>query len=276
MATLARDLGPDELKQSVLELGGKPLHARLFASWVLERGLESFDQASDLPLELRRLLAERFSLEAATIAERVEDRDGTRKLLLGLRDGETIEMVMIPEGERNTLCVSSQVGCPVGCIFCASGLFGVRRNLGCAEIVEQFLLARGELGDRPLTNLVVMGLGEPMLNLANLLPALGMISNPRGLAFSPRRITVSTSGFPERIRELARSGRGYELAVSLHAADPDLRRKLVPTSTEDPEALVLAAMDYRRVTGREPSFEVVLLAGLNDGPEHARGLGRLL
>ena len=154
---------------------------------------------------------------------------------------------------------------------------GVRRNLRADEMVEQFALAREELGDaRRLTNLVVMGLGEPMLNLEALLEALARISDPDGFAFSPRRITISTSGYPERIRELAARGRGYELAISLHAADPELRRVLVPTAKHEPAELVDAALAYARVTGREPTFEYVLLEGSNDERVHADALLQLL
>lgn len=185
-------------------------------------------------------------------------------------------MVLIPEGERTTLCLSTQVGCPVACVFCASGLDGVRRNLTAAEIVEQFLLAREELGERPLTNLVAMGLGEPMLNLEALERAMAMVSEPEGLGFSPRRITISTSGHPDRVRRFAGRARPYNLAISLHAADADLRRRLVPTATASPRELVEAALHWFAATGREPTFEVVLLADENDAPAHARALVALL
>lgn len=276
MKRLARDLPPPGLEKLAIELGAESFQARALVEWVWQKGLRSFAEATNLPKSLRQALSESVELRAARIVERSRSGDGTCKLLLALRDDETIEIVLIPEGGRTTLCLSTQVGCPVGCIFCASGLAGVRRNLKAAEIVEQFVIARAELGGRALTNLVVMGLGEPMLNLAPLERALAALSDPGGFAFSARRITVSTSGYPDRIRQLAGGGRPYQLAVSLHAADPELRRQLVPTATAAPEELVHAAQDYRRKTGREPTFEIVLLRGINDGPEHARALARLL
>jgi 23S rRNA (adenine2503-C2)-methyltransferase len=176
-----------------------------------------------------------------------------------------------------TLCVSTQVGCPVACVFCASGLFGVRRNLLAGEIVEQVLLAQSLLGaDQRLTHLVVMGMGEPMLNLPALLPALERISDNDGIGFGARRITVSTSGYPQRIAEFARQPRSYNLAISLHAADDRVRKRLVPTATATVAELVEAARGYLERKGRQVTFEVVLLAEVNDQRRHATELVRAL
>jgi 23S rRNA (adenine2503-C2)-methyltransferase len=190
-------------------------------------------------------------------------------------------MVLIPDGERTTLCLSTQVGCPVACIFCASGLAGVRRNLTRGEIVEQVLHARAELAaladHRELTNIVVMGMGEPMLNLDHLIPALARLHDPRGINFGARRVTVSTSGYPDQIRRFAAATtESYNLAVSLHAADDELRRKLVPTAKHKAADLVAAGREFFAHKGREVTFEVVLLAGVNDRPGDAAALGRLL
>jgi 23S rRNA (adenine2503-C2)-methyltransferase len=259
------------------DLGLKPFQQRQLAAWVFEKALLDVQGASNLSKALRAQLSERVRFSTSELVTREDSSDGSTKLLLRLDDGEHIEMVLIPEGERTTLCMSSQVGCPVACIFCASGLGGVRRNLRSDEMVEQFARARAELGDeRQLTNLVVMGLGEPMLNLDALIEALGRISDPEGMAFSPRRITVSTSGYPERIRDFAARGRGYEIAVSLHAAEPELRKELVPTAQHAPGALVGAAQDYHEKTGREPTFEVVLLEGRNDAERDAYAMVKLL
>ncbi len=166
--------------------------------------------------------------------------------------------------------VSTQVGCPVGCIFCASGMFGVRRNLTTGEIVEQVLHAQRELPeDRRITNLVVMGIGEPMLNLDQLLPALDRIHDPEGISLGGRRITVSTSGYPDRIARFAEAPHAYGLAISLHAADDELRKRLVPTAQCSVAELVGAAQRYFEGTGRRVTFEVVLLAGVNDRPADA-------
>ena len=200
--------------------------------------------------------------------------DGTEKLLLRLHDDDTVECVIIPDGERTTLCISTQVGCPVGCVFCASGMFGVRRNLTAGEIAEQVLMAKSRLatdedaGDAPssrrLTNLVVMGMGEPMLNLDGLLPALQRIHDPAGINLGARRITVSTSGYPRQMERFAEADPSYNLAVSLHAADDELRKNLVPTASNTVAEIVAAADRYFGTKGREVTYEVVLLAGKND------------
>ncbi len=271
----ARDLDAGALDALVLEEGGRPFHARELHLWLHARGLLDWNRATNLPKALRDRLSETLELRTLRLLEEEEARDGTLKFLLGLGDGEAIEAVLIPRGTRSTLCMSTQVGCPVGCIFCASGLEGVRRNLSRAEILEQFWIARERLG-RPPDNIVVMGIGEPMANLRNLTEALDLLVSPKGAAYSARRITISTSGHPERIRRLASLGKPYELAVSLHAADPDLRRELVPTAKHDPEELVRAAAFHGRATGREPTFEIVLLADRNDRREDAEALCSLL
>jgi len=271
-----RDLSEAELETAVRDAGGSALHVRQLTRQLWVRGILDFAEATDLPARLRDALAGSLRARSFEVRARSDAADGTTKLLLELFDGETIEIVLIPEGGRMTLCMSSQVGCPVACVFCASGLLGVRRNLTSAEIVDQFLLARSLLDDGQLTNLVIMGLGEPMLNRENLEAALARISDPDGLRFSPRRITVSTSGYPDRIRAFARTGRPYQLAVSLHAADPSLRKQLVPTATAEPGELVAAAIDYAQATGREATFEVVLLAGRNDDSAAANALIALL
>ncbi len=276
-----RALPPAELEARAIACGAKPFQARALRDWIWVRGARSFDAATNVPKRVRTALASEFEASAARILETSLSADGTRKFLLGLSDGETIEMVLIPQGDRVTLCMSTQVGCPVACVFCASGLDGIRRNLTSAELLEQFVLAQEQLspgpsGSRPLTNLVVMGIGEPMLNLDALEDALTRIADPELFAFSPRRVTVSTSGYPDRIRRLAGLGKPFQLAVSLHAADPELRKRLVPTATVEPIELVHAAQDYARMTGREPTFEVVLLDGINDRPNDAGALVHLL
>ena len=202
-----------------------------------------------------------------------EDAEGTEKLLVRLHDGQSVECVIIPDGERTTLCVSSQVGCPVGCVFCASGMFGVVRNLSAGEIVEQVLHARDRLqGARAITNLVVMGMGEPMLNLPSLLPALKRLHDKDGIDMGARRITVSTSGYPRQMAEFAAADPSYNLAVSLHAAEDGLRKQLVPTAAHPVRDIVAAEGSYFAQKGREVTFEVVLLAHVNDRPQDAEAL----
>jgi 23S rRNA (adenine2503-C2)-methyltransferase len=204
--------------------------------------------------------------------------DGTEKLLLELSDGQRIECVLIRDGPRRTICISTQVGCGMGCVFCASGLEGVVRNLTRGEIVEQMLrltllLTRKER----LTHVVVMGMGEPLANLKALLPALADAASPTGLGISTRRITISTVGLPAGIRRLARSQAAYRLAISLHAPNDALRNELVPVNRRVGIGEILeAADDYFRATGRRLTFEYVLLADVNDQPEHAQQLVALL
>lgn len=261
----------------VVAAGGRPFQARQLAHWLYRHGATTLDECRNLPAPLRRALERAGPLVGSRVVHEEEARDGTRKLVLQLHDGETVEAVLIPEGERTTLCVSTQVGCPVACVFCASGLAGVRRNLTAGEIVEQVLHARRRLpAGRNLTNLVVMGIGEPLLNLGNLLAALARVHDPAGIDMGARRITVSTSGLPERMRRFAATREPYNLAVSLHAALDPLRRQLVPTARASVAEIVAAAREVFAHKRREVTFEVVLLAGVNDRPQDAEALARVL
>ncbi len=266
-------LTDEDLTSTVAAAGGKPFQARQLAHWIYKHGAAEFDDCRNLPNRLLAALGERHTVRSSHVTHVDASDDGTRKLLIELADGETIETVIIPDGTRTTLCVSTQVGCPVGCVFCASGLLGVRRNLTAGEIIEQVLHARDRL-DEPLTNLVVMGIGEPLLNLASLVPALARIHDRDGVDMGARRITVSTSGYPERMRELAKTEHAYNLAVSLHAADDDLRAQLVPNAKALVADIVAAAREYFEQKGREVTFEVVLLDGVNDRERDADVLAR--
>ncbi len=234
-----------------------------------------------LPLPLReRLAVEQASPlgggAATTVVERQASADGTTKWLLGLADGRRIETVLIPEDDRRTVCVSTQVGCPIGCVFCASGVGGLVRNLTVAEIAEQVLHVRRHLGARP-SNVVVMGMGEPLVNLEALAPAIRIWQDPEGLGFSPRRITVSTASAPGLVDRLLEAGVDVNLAISLHAPDDATRRALVPTSAAGRvEGLIDAGARYARKTGRDVTVEYVLIGGVNDRPEHADTLARKL
>jgi 23S rRNA (adenine2503-C2)-methyltransferase len=267
-------LTDEELEALVVRHGGKPFQARQIGHWLFHHGASGFEGFKNLPRALRDALAQAgVTPRASRVVTSSPASDGTEKLLVGLADGEAVECVIIPDGERTTLCVSTQVGCPVACVFCASGLEGVRRNLTSAEIVDQVLHARDRLGEgRKLTNLVVMGMGEPLLNLRALLPALERIHDPDGINLGARRITVSTSGYPERIRTLAESPLSFHLAVSLHAANDTLRKKLVPTAKWPVREIVAAARAFFESRNREVTFEVVLLGGENDRPQDADAL----
>lgn len=262
-----------ELQQLVQQCGGKPFQARQVAHWLYHHGVTAHEQMRNVPRALQRALAAALPVRGSRIARSDLAGDGTEKLLLALHDGATVECVLIPEGERTTLCVSTQVGCPVGCVFCASGMAGVQRNLRTGEIVEQVLHAKDRLdAGQKLTNLVVMGMGEPMLNLDALLPALARIHDDDGIGMGARRITVSTSGFPRQMQRFAEADPSYNLAVSLHAADDELRKQLVPTAHHPVREIIAAAQAYFGAKGREVTYEVVLLEGRNDRPEDATAL----
>jgi 23S rRNA (adenine2503-C2)-methyltransferase len=203
---------------------------------------------------------------------------GTEKLLVELQDGEKVECVLMREDDRRTICLSTQVGCGMGCVFCASGLLGLARNLSAGEIVEQILRLDRLLPPlERITNVVVMGMGEPLANLPNLLKALATLDEKGGLGLSPRRITISTVGLPEKIRELARLGKPYNLAVSLHAPNDSLRNELVPVNQKiGIEAILAAADEFFEETGRRVTYEYVVLGGRNDGASEARELTALL
>lgn len=272
------DASTAELSSWMLERGHPPYRARQVVRWVFDRRAESFESMSDLPKGLRAGLDAEWAVFGTTLAHHHVSPDGTDKLLLRCQDGRAVECVLMAEGDRRTVCISSQVGCGMGCVFCASGLKGVERNLTTAEILEQVLRSRNMLPpDDRLSNLVVMGMGESLANLDNLIPALDRLCSPEGLNFGQRRVTISTVGLPEKMRKLADLDRQYHLAVSLHAPTPGLRDELVPINAKVGLGPVMEAADaYFRRTGRQVTFEYVLLADLNDRPEDAEALGALL
>ena len=258
---------------------GEPAYrARQVQRWIFERRAQTFQQMTDLPRQTRAALADRFAILGSSVETTRATADDTRKLLVRLADGQAVECVLLAEGSRRTVCVSTQVGCGMGCVFCASGLDGVLRNLEAYEIVEQFLHARNMLKvDEHLTHAVIMGMGEPLANLDNLLAALELVCSPDGLNLGQRHVTISTVGLPPRIRQLADAGKGYHLAVSLHAPDDELRNRLVPPNAKVGIESVLQAADYFATrTGRQVTYEYVLLRDVNDLPEHARMLARRL
>lgn len=246
--------------------------------WLFEKRAGDWDAMTDLPKALRADLAERFRLWSTEIAKHTQSDDGTEKLLLSLADGGQIECVLLRDTVRRTICISTQVGCGMGCVFCASGLDGVERNLTTGEIVEQILLLQRLLSpDERLSHIVVMGMGEPLANLDRLLPALDHAHREDGLGISARRITISTVGLPPAIDRLAQHQQSYRLAISLHAPNDELRNELVPVNKNIGLAAIMAAADrYFDVSGRRLTFEYVLLADINDGADHARQLARLL
>lgn len=272
------DVSQDELKGWLKEHGQPTFRAKQIIHWVFQRRVSDFQQMSDLPKALRQQLAESFRVLVTSQAAAVESSDGTDKLLVSLPDGGEVECVLLRDGTRRSICVSSQVGCAMGCVFCASGLDGVDRNLTTGEILEQMLLLQSRLaeGER-LSHIVMMGMGEPLANLERVLGALDVARSGDGLGISPRRITISTVGLPPSIDKLAKKGVPYNLAVSLHAPNDTLRSKLVPVNKSIGIDAVLEAADrYFDSSGRRLTFEYVLLGGVNDSEDNARELARLL
>ena len=272
------ELTDDELLSWLREQGQPPMRARQLRRWLFAGRARSFDQMTDLPRALRERLDDELLPFSTAVEREMRSIDGTVKLLLRLHDGHLIECVLLPEADRRTVCVSTQVGCGMGCVFCASGLEGVVRNLTAAEIVEQLLHARNLLPeDERLTHVVVMGMGEPLAAFDNLMDALAVATSPDGLGLSARHVTVSTVGLPAKIRRFAEMGKAYHLAVSLHAPNDELRTQIVPTNDKTGLAAILEAADYfYAVTRRQVTYEYILLRDVNDRPEHAAELARLL
>ncbi|MCD0460728.1 23S rRNA (adenine(2503)-C(2))-methyltransferase RlmN [Roseiconus lacunae] len=272
------DLSLEQLQGWLAEKKQPKFRAKQIFHWLYQKRARSFDEMSDLPKKLRHQLEESFVVFQASEAAVQSSRDGTDKLLVRLPDGGEVECVLLRDGHRRSICVSSQVGCAMGCVFCASGLDGVDRNLTRGEIVEQMLRLQARLDDgERLSHIVMMGMGEPLANLDRVLGALETARSADGLGISPRRITISTVGLPPAIDRLANSGVPYNLAVSLHAPNEELRSQLVPVNKKIGIDAVLEAADrYFDANGRRLTFEYVLLGGVNDDIDHARQLARRL
>lgn len=270
-----------ELEQLFVTIGEKPFRARQVMKWIYGRGVLDPMRMTDISAVLRQDLAARAPLQLPAITAVQESADGTVKWRLDAGAGQAIETVFIPEPGRGTLCLSSQVGCAMNCSFCATGHQGFNRNLDAAQIMAQVVLARRELGDpagrSPITNVVFMGMGEPLANFRAVVQACNLLVDDLGCKLSRRRVTVSTSGLVPQIRRLSQEAR-VALAVSLHAPDDDLRSELVPINRRHPVAELLdACWDYVDATNtHEITFEYVMLDGVNDSPAQARQLATLL
>jgi 23S rRNA (adenine2503-C2)-methyltransferase len=270
---------PSDLESLAADLGASRYRGRQLATWIYRKGILDLHAMSDLPRDFRARLAEVAEV-ALPEAERVTpSQDGSRKLVFRLADGGRISAVLMPDDDRLTLCLSTQVGCGFGCAFCLTGTMGLERNLTAAEIVGQLLAANASLppGQR-VTHMVFMGMGEPLANLDAVVTAIRIFTDPRlGLGYSPRRITVSTVGLVPGIERLAREGLGVNLAISLHAASDDVRARLMPVNRSfGLDALMAAVRKYPLAPRQRVFFEYVLLDGVNDSPEDARRLARLL
>jgi 23S rRNA (adenine2503-C2)-methyltransferase len=271
-----KDYAPERLGTLLAEEGIAPYRAQQIVAWLYARGVDDPHAMTDLGLDLRQQLVEGWHSRALELASASHSEDGTVKGILEARDGARVEAVLIPEESRTTLCVSTQVGCPLACSFCATGALGFTRNLRVAEIVDQVCRMRELLdGERRISNVVFMGMGEPLLNLAAVLEAISILTHPKAFGLAPRRITVSTAGLVPQIEPLLAAA-PVHLAVSLHAATDPLRDVLVPLNRRFPLEVLLGALrESKRVTRRRPVFfEYTLLAGVNDSIDEARRLVR--
>jgi 23S rRNA (adenine2503-C2)-methyltransferase len=269
---------PAQLATWLAARGYPTYRAKQVFEWIFLKRAADFAEMTSLPKGLREELSNHFSVFTAT-TDHQQSGDGTEKLLVKLADGGRIECVLLRDGPRRSICVSSQVGCAMGCVFCASGLDGVERNLTRGEVLEQMLRLQKLLpADERLSHIVMMGMGEPLANITNVLEALEVARDPAlGLGISPRRITISTVGLPPAIRKLAEANAPYHLAISLHAPNDPLRTRLVPVNKAIRIAPIMEASEYYfEKTGRRLTFEYVLLKDINDTQECARELIRLL
>ena len=268
---------PEELVDEMKALGLPAFRAKQIFSWLHEKQVTSFSEMTNLPKDLRRRLEETCRITDLRIADRlISQIDGTRKYLFALQDGNVIESVLMKYHYGNTVCVSSQVGCRMGCRFCASTLDGLTRNLTASEMLDQIYSIQKDCGER-ISHVVVMGSGEPMDNYDNLIRFLRLISHPQGLNISQRNLTVSTCGLVPGILKFAEEGLAVTLALSLHAPNDQVRRTLMPVANSYHLQEVLeACRTYFEKTGRRLSFEYSLVAGVNDNLEEARQLAALL
>ncbi len=283
--TSVKSLTERELRDILLEMGEKPYRASQIHRWLFSERAGSFDAMTNLGTDLREKLSTAFTLPSCSVEEEMRTAGtgperATTKFLVSLHDGLAVETVLIPAGDRRTVCVSSQVGCPLECGFCATGRMGFSRNLEAAEIAEQVYLAgdrlAAELPEARVTNVVFMGMGEPLLNLPNVTEAVKILSR-HGYRFSipQKRITISTVGLVPRIGELLRSGLRTKLAVSLHAAEQEKRASLIPPAKEHTlDRLRGALAEYASATREPVTIVYMLMEGVNDGPEDARLLAR--
>jgi len=269
-----------ELSDWLKEHREKPFHAKQIFEWLFQKKVESWDQMSNLSKELRQKLSQAFYLHSLKLKKVVDSSDGeTTKFLWELIDGNLVESVLIRAPDRRTVCVSSQVGCPARCAFCASGKKGLMRNLEPAEILEQIILIDhylSKVGEK-VCHIVFMGMGEPFENYDNVLRSIRCIIDPKGLGISQRKVTVSTVGIVEQIVRFAEEDLSVHLVLSLHAPNQELRKKIIPYARKSllPD-LLDAILYFAQKSGRDITYEYTLMEGLNDQPQHAEELAKLV
>lgn len=272
-----RELSLQELTEFLTAHHEKAFRAKQIWQWIWQRGITRFEEMTNLSKVTQQLLAEAFFFDSLQTQSSQTSSDGTVKTAWRLYDGEIVESVLIPGNQKFTVCVSSQVGCKLGCKFCATGTLGFKRNLTVGEIFEQVVAAKtaAEAQGLTLSNIVFMGMGEPLLNYDNVMKAIERLTASDGLAMSPYRITVSTAGIPDKIRQLADDGVRFNLAVSLHSADENTRINLMPVNKAYSLTDIAESLKYFvEKTGTRPTFEYLLLKDVNDSLEDAKILAR--
>jgi len=266
------------LREYFASFGEKPFRADQLFSWVYRKREESLDLMTDLSKDFRDSLPQKLNFDRPKVVTFLQSKDGTQKYLFDVGDGLTVETVMIPSGDRKTLCVSSEVGCNLGCKFCFTGKYKLKKRLSPSQIIGQFLTVNDKLladGETGLTNVVFMGMGEPLDNPEGVFGAIEILQNDRGLNFSRKRVTVSTSGLVKLIPMISHSG--ANLAVSLNGSNDEVRSEIMPINKRHPIKELLAATDkHSEMTGDEVTFEYVLLKGVTDDMAHARELAVML
>jgi 23S rRNA (adenine2503-C2)-methyltransferase len=268
-----------QLEELLTSMGERSYRGRQLFTWLYSVRQYDFDLMTDLSKKCRRRLTDKFEFQTPTIAHEEASTDGTRKYLFALDDGEHIETVLIPDPEagRCTVCISSQVGCALGCRFCATAGLGFARNLSVGEILGQLIRLRDKLGDDVFTNVVFMGMGEPLINLDNVLTAIAILSSDAGMSHAAKKVTISTAGVIPAIRKLADSGCKARLAVSLNAAIQEKRSEIMPLSRKYPlDELMKVLKEYTTKTRARVTFEYALFAGFNDSKDDIKALSRLV
>lgn len=271
-----KDYTLEELKEELKNIGEKPFRAEQIFKWIYQEQVKSFDEMTNLSLSLREKLKQEYTLCNYNIIKKQESTDGTKKYLFDVLDGNAIETVLMEYHHGKTICVSSQIGCKMGCKFCASTGIAFVRSLSSGEIVEQIIAVEQDIQDR-ISNIVFMGIGEPLDNYENVIKAIRIINHPKGLNIGARHISVSTSGLVPRIYDLAKENIPCTLSISLHATNNEKRSAMMPVNNVYPiEELIKACKDYISVTNRRISFEYALAKDNNDNLEDAKELIKLL
>lgn len=273
-----RDLSIDELNEAIVALGEKKYRAKQVWEWLWKKGINSFEQMSSLPVDFRLKLKENFEFKSIAVETVVRSQDKTVKLCFVTEDGQKIEGVLIPSSTRTTACISTQAGCPLGCKFCATGQYGFQRNLTTGEIFDQVMmlnmLSQTE-HNKPLSNIVIMGMGEPFLNYEATYRAIQQITSPEGLGMSPKRLTLSTSGIVPEIIRFADEDCGVQLAISLHSANQTYREEIMPIAKKYPLAdLIKALKYYHEKTNERITLEYLLMEDINDTINDAQELAQ--